>query len=69
MLPRNAFNQNTHTIDILLSASGASVQYIANAVQKFYKTHSVLSLPGSVPDMKGYSKDYISLQRLLLASS
>lgn len=47
-----------------LAADSPSFWYIANAVQQFYKTHSVLPLPGSVPDMKAYSKDYITLQNI-----
>jgi amyloid beta precursor protein binding protein 1 len=33
-------------------------------VHKFYQEHGVLPLPGSVPDMKAQSADYIELQNL-----
>lgn len=38
--------------------------YIANAINQFYTTHGELPLPGSVPDMKAQSKDYITLQNI-----
>lgn len=37
---------------------------IANAIKTFYSKHSVLPLPGSLPDMKARSADYISLQNI-----
>ena len=37
---------------------------IANAVQQFYLHHGELPLPGSVPDMKAQSADYIRLQKI-----
>ncbi|KAL1960404.1 hypothetical protein VTO42DRAFT_7703 [Malbranchea cinnamomea] len=37
---------------------------IAFAVKKFYDTHGVLPLPGSLPDMKAQSADYIWLQNI-----
>lgn len=37
---------------------------IAFAVNAFYQKHSVLPLPGSLPDMKALSADYISLQNI-----
>ncbi|OOQ88554.1 putative ubiquitin-like activating enzyme (UlaA) [Penicillium brasilianum] len=35
---------------------------IASAISTFYNTHGVLPLPGSLPDMKAQSADYIALQ-------
>lgn len=37
---------------------------IANAVGQFYTKHGVIPVPGSVPDMKARSKDYIELQNV-----
>lgn len=37
---------------------------IAHAVHAFYTMHSVLPLPGSLPDMKAKSADYIRLQNV-----
>ncbi|PCG91711.1 Molybdenum cofactor biosynthesis, MoeB [Penicillium occitanis (nom. inval.)] len=37
---------------------------IAAALKEFYAKHTVLPLPGSVPDMKAKSADYISLQNI-----
>lgn len=37
---------------------------IAAALKQFYSEHSVLPLPGSLPDMKSRSADYISLQNI-----
>ena len=37
---------------------------IANAIQQFYSAHNELPLPGSVPDMKAQSADYITLQNI-----
>ncbi|KAL2366164.1 hypothetical protein RJZ56_000811 [Blastomyces dermatitidis] len=37
---------------------------IASAIKSFYTTHGVLPLPGSLPDMKAQSADYISLQNI-----
>ncbi|QDS73402.1 hypothetical protein FKW77_008080 [Venturia effusa] len=37
---------------------------ISSAIAKFYKTHGMLPLPGSVPDMKARSADYIALQNV-----
>ncbi|KAI9723940.1 MAG: hypothetical protein M1812_000658 [Candelaria pacifica] len=37
---------------------------IANAIHQFYKKHSDLPLPGSLPDMKAKSGDYIRLQNI-----
>lgn len=35
---------------------------IASAISAFYQKHGVLPLPGSLPDMKALSADYIALQ-------
>ncbi|KAF9893270.1 hypothetical protein FE257_011700 [Aspergillus nanangensis] len=37
---------------------------IASAVNEFYQQHKMLPLPGSLPDMKAQSADYISLQNI-----
>ncbi|GAD94780.1 ubiquitin-like activating enzyme [Paecilomyces variotii No. 5] len=37
---------------------------IASAISAFYKKHGFLPLPGSLPDMKAQSADYISLQNI-----
>ncbi|KAK2810998.1 hypothetical protein FQN50_002591 [Emmonsiellopsis sp. PD_5] len=37
---------------------------IASAVKAFYERHGLLPLPGSLPDMKAQSADYISLQNI-----
>lgn len=37
---------------------------IAAAIKTFYNTHGALPLPGSLPDMKAQSADYISLQNI-----
>ncbi|OCK83679.1 hypothetical protein K432DRAFT_423190 [Lepidopterella palustris CBS 459.81] len=37
---------------------------IAHAMSIFYATHAVLPLPGSLPDMKAQSADYIQLQNV-----
>lgn len=45
-----------------LSAQSPSFWIIANAISQFYQAQGVLPLPGSVPDMKAKSADYIRLQ-------
>lgn len=37
---------------------------IAEAIHRFYKRNGVLPLPGSLPDMKAKSADYIKLQKI-----
>ncbi|KAK5060195.1 hypothetical protein LTR84_010080 [Exophiala bonariae] len=37
---------------------------IAHAIKVFYDTHGVLPLPGSLPDMKATSEEYIKLQNI-----
>ncbi|KAE8152920.1 hypothetical protein BDV25DRAFT_150394 [Aspergillus avenaceus] len=37
---------------------------IASAVREFFQQHGVLPLPGSLPDMKAQSADYVSLQNI-----
>ncbi|KAI1977585.1 hypothetical protein LOZ55_003362 [Ophidiomyces ophidiicola] len=48
----------------LLNAQSHNFWVIANAVKTFYNKHDVLPLPGSLPDMKAQSADYISLQNI-----
>lgn len=47
-----------------LTAESANFWVVANAIKQFYEKHSVLPLPGSVPDMKSTSAGYIKLQTL-----
>ena len=42
----------------------ASFWLTANAIRTFYNTHKVLPLPGTLPDMKARSSDYIRLQNV-----
>ena len=42
----------------------ANFWIIAHAIWVFYKKKSVLPLPGSVPDMRARSADYIQLQNV-----
>ncbi|KAI9039572.1 NEDD8-activating enzyme E1 regulatory subunit [Aspergillus affinis] len=43
--------------------------FIAAAVREFYETHQILPLPGSLPDMKAQSADYVSLQNIYKAKA
>ncbi|KAJ5983016.1 hypothetical protein N7481_005115 [Penicillium waksmanii] len=47
-----------------LTAESADFWIIASAINKFYTKHNVLPLPGSLPDMKAQSADYVSLQNI-----
>jgi len=47
-----------------LTTESASFWIIAAAIKSFYDTHGVLPLPGSLPDMKAKSTDYIKLQNI-----
>ncbi|KAL2354392.1 hypothetical protein BJ546DRAFT_977148 [Cryomyces antarcticus] len=47
-----------------LTRDSANFWVIAHAISAFHQTHSVLPLPGAVPDMKARSKDYIELQNV-----
>ncbi|KAF2265798.1 hypothetical protein CC78DRAFT_559682 [Lojkania enalia] len=49
---------------LALSAESASFWVIAHAIRLFYTKYGVLPLPGSVPDMKARSADYIQLQNV-----
>ncbi|KAI9696333.1 MAG: hypothetical protein M1820_008175 [Bogoriella megaspora] len=42
---------------------------IAQAIKHFYESHGLLPLPGTVPDMKAQSKDYIELQGVYKAKA
>ncbi|BCS04248.1 NEDD8-activating enzyme E1 regulatory subunit [Aspergillus luchuensis] len=42
----------------------ANFWIIAAAIREYYQRHSVLPLPGSLPDMKAQSADYVSLQNI-----
>ncbi|PNS18752.1 NEDD8-activating enzyme E1 regulatory subunit [Sphaceloma murrayae] len=47
-----------------LTSDTASFWIIAAAVHDFYQKHEQLPLPGSLPDMKARSADYIALQNI-----
>jgi amyloid beta precursor protein binding protein 1 len=47
-----------------LTADSADFWIIASAINTFYTKHNVLPLPGSLPDMKAQSADYVSLQNI-----
>lgn len=47
-----------------LTAESENFWIIANAIRKFYDTHGELPLPGTLPDMKATSAEYIKLQTL-----
>ena len=47
-----------------LTPESADFWIIAHAISIFYTKHSELPLPGSVPDMKARSADYIQLQNV-----
>ncbi|RAK86333.1 ubiquitin-like activating enzyme [Aspergillus costaricaensis CBS 115574] len=42
----------------------ANFWIIAAAIREYYHRHSLLPLPGSLPDMKAQSADYVSLQNI-----
>jgi amyloid beta precursor protein binding protein 1 len=42
---------------------------IAKAIKAFYEKHNVLPLPGSLPDMKAKSADYVKLQNIYKAKA
>lgn len=42
---------------------------IASAINEFYQKHQVLPLPGSLPDMKAQSADYVALQNIYKAKA
>jgi NEDD8-activating enzyme E1 regulatory subunit len=48
----------------MIAIQSPSFWIIANSISQFYTTHGVLPLPGSVPDMKAQSSDYITLQNV-----
>ena len=47
-----------------LTANAPDFWIIASAISSFYTTHGVLPLPGSLPDMKAQSADYVTLQNI-----
>ncbi|KAI9794444.1 MAG: hypothetical protein M1816_005514 [Peltula sp. TS41687] len=47
-----------------LTKESADFWIIASAIGSFYEKHSLLPLPGSLPDMKAQSADYIQLQNV-----
>ncbi|KAL4868641.1 hypothetical protein BDV12DRAFT_94315 [Aspergillus spectabilis] len=67
----NPFSLRSSTRDIFhlvesrqLTTDSADFWVIASAVREFYETHQVLPLPGSLPDMKAQSADYVLLQNI-----
>jgi amyloid beta precursor protein binding protein 1 len=52
-----------------LNAESPSFWIITRAIANFYQKHSTLPLPGSVPDMKARSVDYIQLQNVYKAKA
>ncbi|KAI3157155.1 hypothetical protein CBS147325_855 [Penicillium roqueforti] len=52
-----------------LSASSQDFRVIASAIKTFHASHGVLPLPGSLPDMKAQSADYVSLQNIYKAKA
>lgn len=49
---------------LLIRKDSPSFWVIANAIGLFYTKYGVLPVPGSVPDMKARSADYIQLQKV-----
>lgn len=49
---------------LLIRQNSPSFWVIANAIGLFYTKYGVLPVPGSVPDMKARSADYIELQNV-----
>jgi amyloid beta precursor protein binding protein 1 len=49
---------------LLIYLQSANFWIIAAAIRQFYDKHHLLPLPGSVPDMKAQSADYIQLQNV-----
>ncbi|KAH0844321.1 hypothetical protein AYO21_00795 [Fonsecaea monophora] len=47
-----------------LTKDSANFWVVANAIKQFYDTHEVLPLPGTLPDMKATSADYVKLQTI-----
>ncbi|KAE8356338.1 hypothetical protein BDV28DRAFT_110061 [Aspergillus coremiiformis] len=45
-------------------ADSSDFWVIASAIREFFQQHNVLPLPGSLPDMKAQSADYIALQNI-----
>ncbi|KAK4867075.1 hypothetical protein LT330_007816 [Penicillium expansum] len=52
-----------------LSSSSQEFWVIASAIKTFHASHGVLPLPGSLPDMKSQSADYVSLQNIYKAKA
>ncbi|KAJ5178566.1 Molybdenum cofactor biosynthesis MoeB [Penicillium coprophilum] len=52
-----------------LSATSQDFWFIASAIKTFHASHGVLPLPGSLPDMKAQSADYVSLQNIYKAKA
>ncbi|KAL8782521.1 MAG: hypothetical protein Q9195_009629 [Heterodermia aff. obscurata] len=51
------------------NAKTANFWVIAHAIRDFHSKHGVLPLPGTVPDMKAQSADYVQLQNIYKAKA
>lgn len=47
-----------------LTSASQDFWIIASAIKTFHASHGVLPLPGSLPDMKAQSADYVALQNI-----
>ncbi|KAL4921429.1 hypothetical protein BDW62DRAFT_174671 [Aspergillus aurantiobrunneus] len=72
----NPFSLHSSTREIFqmkecrqLTTDSADFWVIASAVREFYEAHQVLPLPGSLPDMKAQTADYVSLQNIYKAKA
>ena len=54
---------------MMLDKYSSNFWFVANAVNAFYTKHGVLPLPGSLPDMKAKSADYVKLQSIYKAKA
>ncbi|KAJ5488567.1 hypothetical protein N7539_003457 [Penicillium diatomitis] len=52
-----------------LTRQSSDFWVIASAIRGFYQEHHVLPLPGSLPDMKAQSADYVALQNIYKAKA
>ncbi|CAG8934436.1 unnamed protein product [Penicillium salamii] len=52
-----------------LTSASQDFWIIASAIRSFHGSHGVLPLPGSLPDMKAQSADYVALQTIYKAKA
>ncbi|KAI9679398.1 MAG: hypothetical protein M1817_005420 [Caeruleum heppii] len=57
-------SSNPHFEPLLTCLESPNFWLIASALKYFFTTHAALPLPGSLPDMKAQSSDYIELQNI-----